>query len=165
MSAQTQQYEVKAGLQQIEAFAVAGISCITQRDKAAEDINALWERFFSGSVGQMIQDKESDIIYCVYSDYEGDFEQPFKVTIGYKLKSLDGTTNGAMEYFDTIQVENSEYAMMSAGGEQPKALLETWEAIWSSDLERTYMTDFEVYGPRFFEQGVNEVLVCVGVKS
>lgn len=165
MSSTAQKYEAKAGLQQIDAFAVAGISCVTQRDKAAEDINALWEKFFKDSVGQMIDNKESDIIYCVYSDYQGDHEAPYTVTIGYKLKSLNETANAAISNFETIRVETSDYAMMSAGGEQPKALLETWEAIWSSDLDRTYKTDFEVYGPRFFEPDVNEVLICIGVKS
>jgi predicted transcriptional regulator YdeE len=53
---------------------------------------------------------------------------------------------------------------MSAAGKQPDALIETWTAIWSSDLGRTYATDFEVYGPRFFEDGVNEVLIHVGVE-
>ena len=60
-------------------------------------------------------------------------------------------------------IEDGAYAMMSATGTQPQALLETWEAIWSGDLDRRFKTDFEVYGPRFFEEGVHEVLVHVGL--
>ena len=50
-------------------------------------------------------------------------------------------------------------------GDQPKALIETWEAIWSSDLDREFKTDFEVYGPRFFEDGLHEVLVHIGIQG
>lgn len=154
-------YEVKAGLQQIEEFTVAGISVVTDNQKATGDINALWERFFKEQIGQQIEDtKESDIIYAVYSDYQGDHTKPYRLTIGYKIKDTLNPPNG----FDHIKVESGDYAMMGAAGEQPKALIETWEAIWSSDLGRKFKTDFEAYGPRFFEEGVNEVLVCVGVE-
>ena len=63
-----------------------------------------------------------------------------------------------------VSVKAQEYAVMSAAGPQPQTLIETWEAIWSSDIDRAYKTDFEVYGPRFFEDGVNEVLIHIGIK-
>lgn len=153
-------YEVKAGLAEIDAFDVVGISVVTDNTKGTDDINALWERFFKDSVGQQIPNKTDDVIYAVYSDYEGDHEKPYRLTIGYRV-SNDNVPEG----MKAVRVETGEYALMSAAGEQPKALIETWEAIWSSDLGRTYGTDFEVYGPRFFEEGVNEVLIHIGVKA
>ncbi len=159
MADAAQNYEVKAGLDQVQAFDVVGVSeIIRDRDEASEQINALWERFFKESVGQSVDNKVDDIIYAVYSDYEGDYTQPYRLTIGYKV---DGT---APDEFHRVQVETADYAMMSAAGEQPKALIETWTAVWQSDLDRLYKTDFEVYGQRFFEDGVHEVLVAVGVK-
>lgn len=160
MSAQTQ--EIRAGLASVESFTVAGISILTSNEKAAEDINALWERFFQEKVGQNISGKTDDVIYAVYSDYEGDHEKPYRFTIGYRL---DDTLNDNLApKFHTIPVQEGDYAILSAAGQQPKALIETWEAIWGSDLDREFKTDFEIYGPRFFEEGVNEVLVHVGVK-
>ncbi|HOO81210.1 MAG TPA: GyrI-like domain-containing protein [Alphaproteobacteria bacterium] len=153
-------YEVRAGLAEVEAFDVVGISTITDNQKGTDDINALWERFFSESIGQQILDKTDDAIYAVYSDYQGDHEAPYRLTIGYRVSN-----DACAIDMHRVRVQPQEYAVMSAAGEQPKALIETWEAIWSSDIERSYTTDFEVYGPRFFEQGVNEVLVHVGVKS
>ena len=52
MSSQTaNDYEVKAGLATIDGFDVVGLSIVTTNkdNQAAEDINALWERFFSGA--------------------------------------------------------------------------------------------------------------------
>ena len=154
-------YEVKAGLQKLDAFHVVGISeKIANRDDAAEQINALWERFFKDSIGQSIPDRVDDVIYAVYSDYEGDYTKPYRLTLGYKVKPGFEVADGLQK----VEVKSADYAMMSAAGEQPKALMETWTAIWQSDLDRRYETDFEVYGQRFFEVGVHEVLVAVGVR-
>ena len=154
-------YEVKAGLAEVETFDIVGVSIITNNEKGTEDINALWERFFRDSVGQLVPNKTDDVIYAVYSDYEGDHEKPYRLTIGYRV-SNDNTP----ENMHRVSVQSQEYAVMSAAGKQPDALIETWKAIWSSeDLGRSYATDFEVYGPRFFEDGVNEVLVHIGINN
>ena len=157
-------YEVKAGLAQVDPFDVVGVSVITSNKdgKAADDINKLWEDFFQTSVGQRVLNKENDVIYAVYSDYEGDHEAPYRITIGYKVTEKPTDMDDDLVH---VAVQKGEYGIMSAAGEQPKALLETWEAIWSSDLDRTFQTDFEVYGPRFFEAGVHEVLVHIGLKG
>ncbi len=158
------QYEVKAGLAEVDGFDVVGVSVVTDNSKGTEDINALWERFFKDSIGQKIENKTDDVIYAVYSDYKGDHEAPYRLTIGYRVKdeSIAGQMTPELHH---IKVHGGEYALLSAAGEQPKALIETWEAIWSSDLEREFKTDFEVYGPRFFEDGIHEVLVHIGIKG
>jgi predicted transcriptional regulator YdeE len=63
-----------------------------------------------------------------------------------------------------VHIPAQEYAVLSASGPQPQALMDTWQAVWQSDLDRTYAADYEEYGPRFFEEGVHEVLVHIGVK-
>lgn len=153
-------YEVRAGLTKLEGFDVIGLSVITDKEKAAEDINALWEKFFETSIGFQIPQKTNDMIYAVYSDYEGGHEDPYRVTIGYKVKST-ASVAGDLHH---VHIPTQEYAVLAAAGEQPKALIETWEAVWSGDLDRTYTADFELYGPRFFKEGLHEILVHVGVK-
>ena len=153
--------EIRAGLAEVEAFTVAGLSIVTSNEKAAEEINALWERFFKESVGQHVPGKIDDVIFAVYSDYEGDHEAPYRLTIGYRV---DGDPGGSALDLHYVDCQAGEYAVLSAAGEQPKALIETWKSVWSSDLTRAYATDFEVYGPRFFEDGVNEILLHIGLK-
>ena len=153
-------YEVKAGLETIDSFSVVGLSAIISgHETAAEDINALWERFFAGNIGLQVENRVDDVIYAVYSDYEGDHTQPYRLTIGYRI---DGDPDIKDNLYHVV-VQKADYAMMAAQGEQPKALIETWMAIWQSDLNRRFGTDFEVYGKRFFEEGVHEILVAVGV--
>lgn len=159
-AAVTNDYEVKAGLELLPAFDVVGLSAvISGNENATEEINALWESFFEKQIGQNVSSRVDDIIYAVYSDYEGDHTKPYRLTIGYKVEGKQQVS----DHLHSVYVQEANYALMSAGGEQPKALIDTWVAIWQSDLDRCYKTDFEVYGPRFFEEGVHEVLVAVGV--
>ena len=74
--------------------------------------------------------------------------------------ALDDFDLGTLHH---VIVEAGDYALMSASGKQPDSLIETWTAIWQSDLDRRFKTDFEIYGQRFFEEGVHEVLVAIGV--
>lgn len=158
-------YEVKAGLEKLAPFYVVGISTrINGNETASEEINALWQAFFEKQIAHGLPDRENDVMYAVYSDYEGDHTKPYRLTIGYRMKS-DWSPKG--DDFGTlypVQIQDGEYAMMGAIGEQPKALMETWQAVWQSDLDRCFETDFEVYGARFFEEGVHEILVAIGVK-
>jgi predicted transcriptional regulator YdeE len=156
-----QQTQMRAGLVEVDPVHIVGVSCVTtNRDgHAAQDINALWARLFEAQIGQKIKNKTDDTIYCVYSDYEGDHDAPYRVTIGYRVNDVKTLPDRLF----SVSVAAGHYAMMSAQGPQPHALIETWEAIWSSDLNRRFKTDFEIYGPRFFEDGVHEVLVHVGV--
>lgn len=157
-------YEVKAGLSQIEAFDVIGLSSrISGNEAASEEINALWQNFFETQLAHRLPNRLDDVIYAVYSDYEGDHTKPYRLTIGYRMKESEPHAV-VPEDACLVRVARGDYAMMSAGGEQPKALIETWQAIWQSDLDRCFETDFEVYGTRFFEEGVHEILVAVGIK-
>lgn len=157
-----QSYDVRAGLERLPGFVVVGVSAVVSNDggQASDAINALWERFFEEQVGQKIEGRADDVIYAVYSDYEGDHTKPYRLTIGYKADDVESVGEGLAR----VQVVDGDYALMAAQGPQPESLIGVWEAIWASDLDRAYGTDYEVYGPRFFEDGVHEVLVCLGVK-
>lgn len=157
-------YEVKAGLEPVTAFTVCGLSAVIDNGegRAAEQINDLWQVFFEKQVARLIEGKKSDVIYAVYSDYEGDHTQPYRLTVGY---AVEGGAPETGEGLFTVSVEAGTYATLSARGPQPKSLVDTWVSVWESDLERTFHSDFEVYGPRFFEEGVHEVLLYIGIRE
>lgn len=160
-----QNYEVKAGLENLAPFYVVGISSIISgNDTASEEINALWQSFFEAQIAHKLPARKDDVMYAVYSDYEGDHTKPYRLTIGYRMSDDYSHVRDVVGALYALQIKGGDYAMMGASGEQPKALIETWQAVWQSDLNRSFETDFEVYGPRFFEEGVHEVLVAIGVK-
>ncbi|MCB1562997.1 MAG: GyrI-like domain-containing protein [Alphaproteobacteria bacterium] len=156
--------EIRAGLVEVEPFTVAGLSRVTDSERAADDINALWQAFFEKQIGRDLPGKADDVIYAVYSDYEGDHTKPYRVTIGYRVEE-DAPDSPASPELHRIICQAGPYALLSAAGEQPRALIEAWEAVWAGDLERRFATDFEIYGPRFFQEGLNEVLLHIGLNA
>lgn len=164
--AQKVQHDTAEKLPEIGGFTVMGITCRTTNEngQAAEDINALWQRFFEEAVGEAIPDKDGSAIYAVYHGYEGDHTKPFSLTIGCRV--LGAAKANPAPGLESVFVEKGDYRVFAATGEQPRALMETWGAIWAAqDLNRAFRTDVEIYGPRFFEEGLHEVLICVGVTS
>lgn len=159
-------YEVKAGLDKVQQFSVVGVSALITAgpDGASEQINELWQHFFESQIGHILRQRGDDIVYAVYSDYQGDFTKPYRLTIGFKMEEGAAAKALAPDLLHEARVQSGDYAMMSAAGEQPKALIEAWTAIWQSDLPRRYDTDFEVYGPNFFKEDLHEILVCVGIQ-
>lgn len=164
MSANMQQKDTPETTE-IAGFTVVGVTTrTTNKDgKATDDINALWHRFFEEAVGEAIPSKDGQAIYAIYHDYEGGADQPYSLTIGCRVKA--GADIALVEGLNSVFVEGGDYMVFSAQGDQPKALIETWQAIWKTDLKRRFATDVEIYGPRFFEPGLHEVLVCVGVNA
>ena len=156
---QAAEYEVKAGFETLDAARVAGISVVTDNENGAEAINGLWERF-EQQVGQALEDaRENDFIYAIYSDYEGDHTQPYRFTLGHKLKE----EAEAPADFHVVDIRPGLCDVAARGAAQ--GVGPVWTSVWQSDLDRRYITDFEVYGPRFFEEGLHEVLICVGVNN
>lgn len=154
--------ETPSEAQKLGGFTVVGITTRTNNKdgQATIAINNLWQRFFEEAVGEAIPAKDGEAIYAVYHSYDGDHEADYSLTIGCRVKTDDFALADGL---DSIFVEGGNYAMFAAQGEQPKALLDTWQSIWKTDMKRTFKTDVEIYGPRFFEEGLHEVLVCVGV--
>lgn len=160
-NSQQKDYQIKTAAGTGEAFYIVGISVVTQSRRATGDINALWERFFIEQIGSKVSEKQDDVIYAVYSDYKGNHTKPYRLTIGYKVPS-DAVCPAGLH---KVHVAAQDYAIVEAAGPQPQTLIESWSAIWQSDMPRTFQTDFEVYGPRFFDESIGEVLIYVGVEK
>lgn len=112
----------------VDAFSIAGISFRTanQNGRAYLDIKKIWEDFRLNlkNIADDINNRLSDDIYCVYTDYESD---------------KDG------EYtFKEIPAAN--YYKIMAEGKIPDCTIQAWQSIWQSDIKRRYLADFEVYG-------------------
>lgn len=145
-------------------FTLVGIDCTTcnKDGKAAEDINALWLRFFEDAIGDKIPGRTGDSIYAAYTDYQGDHTQPYRVIIGCEVQHNSPPPGGLVQHF----IPPSRYAVFPSIGEQPASLIRTWERIWDmSALPRSFKTDYELYGPRFFEPGLHEIMVHIALEN
>jgi predicted transcriptional regulator YdeE len=142
-------------------FQIIGIAVRTtnQNGKSQNDIGALWGKFMSENIFEKIPDKQSADIYCVYTDYESDFNGAYTTILGCKVNSLANIPEG----FIGKNIPTTEYRLYISKGKIPDAVVVTWMHIWQSGVKRKYQADFDVYGPKSQDQENAEVSTYLSV--
>ena len=146
-----------------EAFYVVGISVRTTNEngKAMQDIPALWQRFMTEGVIGKLTNRVGEESYAVYTDYEKDHTKPYTMILGYRVENLEGVPEGMIGK----KIENSSYEKFVAKGDLTKtAVVDEWMKIWNSDIDRTYTSDFEVYGSKAQDPTNGEAEIFIAVK-
>ncbi|MFW0716525.1 GyrI-like domain-containing protein [Pedobacter sp. N23S346] len=148
----------------MENFKIIGISIETtnQNNHAATNLGQLWGRFYNEQISSQIENKESDDVYAIYTDYESDFTGKYTTIIGHRVNSLDYIPEGLVGR----EINNKKLLRYLAKGEMPDAVVETWKEIWANDiaLYRTYHADFEVYGEKSQNGNDSEVEIYIGIR-
>lgn len=141
---------------------IIGISARTNNKDEQSPVNGklmkLWGSFFeNGLMSKIPNQKENSPKFGVYSSYESDFNGDYTVTVGMEVSSNDS----ASEYKE-IKIEGGEYLLFKAKGKMPNIVMDTWKEIWeyfsTSNIERKYSTDFELY------KSEDEVEIYIAVK-
>lgn len=80
----------------IEPFKVIGIAIRTSNNEgqAAQDIGGLWSRFMSEDIVNMIPAKKDNDVLSIYTNYEGDHNEPYDTILGCRVDSLENIPAG-----------------------------------------------------------------------
>lgn len=151
-------------MHEIPAFSVIGIRVRTTNEngQAANDIGALWGRFMSENIADNIPNRVDNDVLSVYCNYEGDYMQPYDNIIGCRVSSLDSIPDGMVGHV----VEGGKFRQFTAVGDLMQgAVAKTWVVIWQTDLARTYLSDFEVYGIEAQDPQNAEVDIFVAISD
>jgi predicted transcriptional regulator YdeE len=145
----------------LEAFHIIGITVRTTNvnNKALKDIGELFGYFVSQNILEKIPNRISENLYCVYTDYESDFNGPYTTIIGCKVSSLNNIPAG----LTGKTIPESKYQVYRSTGKLSISLAKTWEGIWNTDLVRRYSADFDIYGEKAkdFENAELDTYVAV----
>jgi predicted transcriptional regulator YdeE len=145
----------------LEAFHIIGIFVRTTNanNKALKDIGDLFGRFMGQNISDRIPDKISGDIYCVYIDYETDFNGPYTTIVGCKVSSLKEIPAGLIGK----TIPGSKYQVYTSTGKLSESLAKTWEGIWNTEVDRRYSADFDIYGEkaRDFENAEVDTYVAI----
>ena len=127
----------------LPAFQIVGICVVTSNDNGAsqKDITDLWNRFFTESVTLQIANRESDDIYCSYTDYNPSNKAAYTCVIGHRVIGTAEIRSPLTE----IPVPESLYYVFDCSSANPSHVLDTWKHIWSNNYPRTYQVDFDLY--------------------
>jgi len=129
----------------LDAFNVIGIPLRTSNEKAADEIGAHWQKFYTSDILAKIPDKKNGAVVALYTDYESDHTKPYTLILG---AMINNNGSAVPETMVIKKVPTAKYAVFPVTGEMPAAIFETWGQIWNVGLERTYTGDFELYDPR-----------------
>jgi predicted transcriptional regulator YdeE len=149
--------------QVLRSFPVIGITVRTSNaeGKASVDIPALWERFWTTDVAAKVPGRISNDIYSIYTEYDGDYTQPYTTLIGYKVDNLDHIPEGLIG----IMIPEGPYLKRTAKGKLSEGVVfDAWTDIWNSKISRAYTADFEVYGERSGNPDAAEVDIFLAIR-
>ena len=138
-----------------------GLELRTDNQKCSLEMPAHKERFFNQNILAGIPNKINGNVLAVYTDYEGDYTQPYSWILGAEVSSLDEIPAGLVGKV----IPESKYAVFTTSGEFPQGLIAAWQAIWQSNLSRSYTADFELYSSNFDPQRHPEVKVYIAIKG
>jgi predicted transcriptional regulator YdeE len=141
-------------------FKVIGIAARTGNDTTQNDIPKLWQKFYSENIADKIPNKISDEVISLYTDYESDYTKPYTILLGCKVKDFGSIPKGMVSKI----IPGSKYEVFTAKGEMPHKIIETWQKIWNSKIDRTYTGDFEVYTNKY-NSSKPEADIYIAVKS
>jgi predicted transcriptional regulator YdeE len=147
------------------AFTFVGLSTRTSNAEEAAGsgkIAAVWERFYAENWLQKIPNQsDPGVVIALYNGYEADASAPYSLSVGVKVNDAAVVPQG----LTTFSVPAATYAMFtSARGPIPGIVFDVWKEIWSSDIDRAYRSDFEVYDARSRDRNNAQIDVCVSVK-
>ncbi len=128
----------------LEPFHIIGITVRTSNHEgaAAKDIPALWQRFMTEGIIARIPQSIDQNVHCVYTEYEGDYTQPYTVLLGMKVSSLEQIPDG----LTGMTFAGGSYEAFHCEGKMADHVVyQAWEKIWQKPLQRAYTADIEVY--------------------
>ncbi len=106
-------------------------------------IGPLWGRVMGEKLLDRVPGRVGSKVYGVYTDYESDHNGLYTLVVGVQSPHTGALPEGATR----VTVKKGRYAVFTANGEMPGALIETWGRIWASPVKRAYTTDFELHDP------------------
>lgn len=146
----------------INAFRIMGISVRTTNEngQATKDIPLLWSKFFTDNIAVKVPGRIGEEIYCVYTDYEKDHTKPYTTILGYKVNDEQLLEDGLVEKY----IDPGMYHSIHAKGKHSENFVyKAWLDIWNSSLNRTFTSDFEVYGTGYADPENAEMDIYIAV--
>ncbi|MFC2049197.1 GyrI-like domain-containing protein [Chlamydiota bacterium] len=140
---------------------VIGASIKTSNAHFQEEAPLLWQKFYTEELAEKIPNRLDQNLIVVYTEYEGDHTQPFTYLMGCLVSNLKTIPKGLRG----IEIAPAPYAVFTARGPFPDAMVGAWHAIWESNIPRAYTADFEVYPPDFDQQDTPEIKIYIALKS
>lgn|SRR5574344_304139 len=125
-------------------------------------IGGLWNKFYQGGVYNEIPNKCTQTSLGIYSEYDGNQDDDYTVTVATEVSSIERIPADCVP----LVIPAGKYAKFSVKTSMQKGFEDVgtlWLQIWKTDLDRTFIADFEEYfAPE--SDGSEIVNIYIGLK-
>lgn len=143
---------------QEKSILIVGIELRTSNLEAMQTIPPFWQKFYQEGILQKISNKVSDNVFAVYTNFENEGknnEGIYSLIIGAEVTEVQALPKN---FVSTI-VKPSKKAVFEVEKGHPEKVGEKWQEIWGmTDLEKSYISDYELYFPS------GEIEIHIGIK-
>jgi predicted transcriptional regulator YdeE len=157
---------------QRQEFYVVGITIRTTNAAEANPqtgvIGKQWQKFFQEGVLQQIPNKLNYEIYSVYSDYAGDHNGEYSVTIGARVVAPPQQLPPGL-VLKTVPA--GDYAVITTDkGPVANVVIAAWKRVWDLEQQkqlggtRAYKSDYEFYDQRAADPQNSQADINIGLK-
>jgi predicted transcriptional regulator YdeE len=146
-------------IEKTDSIRVVGLQIRTTNERAFQEIPGHWQRFFSEGTLSRIPDAVSDTVFAVYADFENEGknnEGTYSFVIGAQVPDVADSL--VPEGLVSVTIPSSKRAIFPVEAGHPERVGDEWRKIWSIDLSKTYVCDYE----RYDKSG--DIHICVGVQ-
>ena len=144
---------------------IIGLELRTNNQEGPVTIPAHWDRFYKENIIAKIPNRLGRDVFAIYTDYAGDYTQPYSLIIGCEVSSLEEIPVGLVAKV----IPGSSYVIFTSLGKFPESLTQLWQKIWqlesSSKIKRAYSCDFEFYPADFDPKAKPAVKVYIAAKE
>jgi predicted transcriptional regulator YdeE len=121
-------------------------------DKMKGNVFPCVQRYFHQSLSEkIVARKKPGTTFCVYTNYESDYQGAYTYFIGEEVLSLD---HHLADGFQKLVIPAQQYIKFTTSpAPMPDVVVKAWKEVWEMPYrelggKRCYHTDFEIYDER-----------------
>jgi len=124
------------------------------------------QQYFSNDAVKIIENLvDPAVTYCIYTNYESDFNGEYYYFVGMEVTSFESVAEG----LSTLIIPKQTYQKFTVGpGAMPEVCINAWQKIWGGECligDREYLADFEIYDHRAIDSQNTILDIYIGIKG
>ncbi len=124
---------------------IVGIKLRTSNAEAMQTIPPFWQKFYQENILQQIENKVSDDVYAVYTNFANEGKNNdgvYSLIIGLEVEKIGVLPKN----FVSTVIKSSKRVVFEVEKGHPEKVGEKWLEIWqTTDIKKTYLSDYELY--------------------
>lgn len=122
-------------------------------------IGGLWSRFYTEGIHDSISGRCNAKALGIYTDYAGNEKGDYTAAAGCEVSPSASLPEGV----SLFKIPAGKYARFIVRGHMQRAVAAFWEKLWTMDLPRSFICDFEEYQNASEDDA--EIHIYIGLKG